>query len=365
MRITFNLILIFTDTIEKVKFSFLYFKIISVSLQCDDFPVSEKVALQLAGLQAQVALGDPSNLPKPEYYIDVHNFLPERISKTREEQFWVPILAQAHRQYGASRNELTAKVLYLSCVMQYPLYGTTMFPVIYKGYWSYGNNLILGVNCEGIILIQPEDKFVLYQFKFYDIESILLDPSDSFITITLNRLNHQQLQPQKQQTKQTNISIEMQRCFVFETHQKNELGALIVSYFPGLSNWIIDNQEVSKKSKGITNEDRVRLYQNVVVCRRQLIDAEVMRKPQDTNGGFLRNTLRRLSKHRLDKLRAEHGTVVQDHGESYKGFSHAFWAFSRQQIPQSLSKLSDQEESIMQQIFQAILTYSGLGMSGK
>lgn len=265
----------------------------------------------------------------------------------------MPILAQAHRQYGSGRTELTAKVLYLSCVMQYPLYGTTMFPVSYRGYWSYGNSLILGVNCEGIILIKPDDKFVLYEFRYSEIESIMLDPSDSFITISLNRHTS------------TTTTADQQRCFVFETSQKNEIGSLIVSYFPALSNWITENEVPPKKSKGITNEDRVRLHHNVVVCRRHLVDAEILRKPQDPSGGFLRNTLRRLSKHRLEKLRAEHGHgSVHDHGETYKGFPHAYWAFSRQALPQSLSKIPDQEEQAMIQVFNSILTYAGLGQNG-
>lgn len=311
-------------------------------------------------MQAQVALGDPSNQPKPEYYCDINSFLPSRISKTREQQFWIPILAQAHRQYGSSRNELTAKVLYLSCVMQYPLYGTTMFNVIYKGYWSFVNNIILGINCEGVLFIQPEDKLIIYQFKYTDIESILIDPSDSFFTISLNRIPHQS----PRLNKDDSILLDLQKCFVFETVQKNEIGALIISYYPSLSNWILSNFDCTKKGKGITNEDRTRLYQNIIICRRQLIDLNVVRKPHES-GGFLRNTLRRLSKHRIEKLRTEQRTSSQEHGETYKGFSHSFWAFSKQQITFCLSSLTDQDETIMIQIFESILQFSGLGILGE
>ncbi|XP_039233619.1 myosin-VIIa isoform X2 [Drosophila yakuba] len=344
---------------DPVEVSMLYSQAVHSVVKKDEFPVSEKVALQLAGLQAQVALGDPSKQPKPEYYSDINSFLPMRISKTREQQFWIPILAQAHRQYGSSRNELTAKVLYLSCVMQYPLYGTTMFKVNYKGYWNMASNIILGIHFDGLKFINPEDKSVMLQFKYVDIESILLDPSDSFITISLNR-SAQLLKSSRDESS----FIESQKCFVFETPQKNEIGSLIISYYPPLSNWILNNLECSKKYKGTTKEDRLRLHQNVVLCRRQLVDMNIVKKPHDL-GGFLRNTLRRLSKHRLEKLRSEQGSSMQDHGEIYKGFSHTFWAFSKQQIPFCLSTISDQEEVVMVQVFDLILTFSGLGTSGE
>lgn len=59
----------------------------------DEFPVSEKVALQLAGLQAQVSLGEPPPSPPPPhtraYYAHPDQFLPPRIAKQRAPHMWV------------------------------------------------------------------------------------------------------------------------------------------------------------------------------------------------------------------------------------------------------------------------------------
>lgn len=253
------------------------------------------------------------------------------------------ILRQAHRQYGTGRSEVTAKALYLSCVMQYPLYGTTMYPVTYRGYWSYGNTLTLGINCDGLMLIKPDDKFVLYEYRYQDIESIFLDPTDNLITVNLMR----------------HLPENSHKCFVFETAHKNEIGSLIVSYCPALASWIIENEAAVKKVKAITNEDRIRLYHNLMNSRRTLVESDLLRKPQDAGGGFIRNTLRRLSKHRLEKLRAEHAGE-----EGVKGFPGSFWAFTRTPLTQSLSKIPETEEQLALQVFQIILTYAGLGQNG-
>merc|ERR1719270_2739284 len=138
--------------------------------------------------------------------------------------------------------------------MQYPLYGSTMFSVTFRGYWSYGSNTILAINLTGVLLLKPDDKFVICEFPFNDIESILLDPSENFITITVKKGD-----------------TEKPRVFVLETPEKSEIGALIASYFPTLANWIREAEAPLRRAKQITNEDRMRLHNQVINCRRALV----------------------------------------------------------------------------------------------
>ena len=62
--------------------------------------------------------------------------------------------------FGTGKTELQAKVWYLTAVKHYPLYGYTLFPVYYKGFWSHPNNIILAIGADGINFVNQKTKIV-------------------------------------------------------------------------------------------------------------------------------------------------------------------------------------------------------------
>uniref|UniRef100_A0A2A4JE57 Myosin motor domain-containing protein n=1 Tax=Heliothis virescens TaxID=7102 RepID=A0A2A4JE57_HELVI len=327
---------------DPVEVALLYAQAVHSVVKMDEFPVSEKVALQLAGLQAQVSLGEPPPSPPPPhtraYYAQPDQFLPQRIARARPAHQWATILAQAHRQYGAGRAELTAKALYLSCVMQYPLYGVTLFPVTYKGYWAHGPNVLLGVGSEGVVLVRPTDKVVLAEYPYSNIAALLMDPVDNGLTISLT--HHGQH--------------DGHRCIVLESPQKNEAAWLMAAYSPVLANGLADEPP----RRAAPTSERSRLAAALKSARRALVDSGMLRRPTEASAGnFLRNTLRRLSKHRLEKMRLD--IAAESQGESYKNFPAGYWCWSRT-LPHSLTKLNEAEEVAAMQIFKDIMSHAGL-----
>ena len=113
-------------------------------------------------------------------------------------------------------------------IYEFELLTTTKFSIL-------GSNIILGVNSLGILLIKPDDKFILFEFTYSEIESLLLDPSDDFVTLNLAR------GPQ-----------ERQRVYVFETKQKSAIGALVASYCPSIANWVREADAPKRKVKQVS-----------------------------------------------------------------------------------------------------------------
>ena len=121
---------------------------------------------------------------------------------------------------------------YLTCVKQFPLYGCTLFPITHKGLWSHSSDALLAINMDGVKFVRAKDKYVIHDFKYSEIESIALDPNDNYVTMELKN----------------DVAKDCpQRCFMFETNHKEDVGNLISSYSPVHAVWLKPDYEGVKK----------------------------------------------------------------------------------------------------------------------
>lgn len=156
----------------------------------DYYPVVERVALQLAGLQARVILGEPEQNSTPEDNLEkfgknLPGYLPRRVRDRRSELEFSQAIAAAYRAYGTGKSELVCKVWYLSIVMQYPLYGTTLYPVKCRGFLTYDHQMLLGISAEGVLLVNAETKSILNAYRYNELESVRVASDEDSITFTL------------------------------------------------------------------------------------------------------------------------------------------------------------------------------------
>ncbi|XP_045181128.2 myosin-I heavy chain-like isoform X2 [Mercenaria mercenaria] len=331
---------------DPVEYHLLYAEAVNKVVK-DEFSVSDKVALQLAGLQAQVILGDYEE-GKGQRYKEVGQYLCKRILNYQGLD-WSQQVAQAHKQYGTGKTELEAKVWYLTCVKQFSLYGCTLFPIVHKGLWQHAHDALLAINMDGVKFVRAKDKLVLHDFKYTEIESIALDPNDNYVTMELKN----------------GMAVDCpQRCFMFETNHKEDLGNLISSYSPAHANWLKPDYEGVKKQvkkMKMTDEEKLKLYEDLVRARRSLSETRLLHRPvQDRDSSFFKNTLRRITKSKMERLRSCYA------GGNIGMFDVSYWSYSKVALKQSLTAMQEPAaEELALKVFNSILIYSGVIESGE
>ncbi|KAK4336843.1 hypothetical protein RND71_044166 [Anisodus tanguticus] len=375
---------------DPIEVNLLYAQAVHSVVKKDDFPVSERIALQLAGLQAQVNLGEYNSKRSLQHYSNIQSYLCKRVISRKQpnnqaKPDWASQIAEAHRIYGNGKSDLISKVWYLSVVMQYPLYGCSLFNVIYKGFHQLQagqNKILLGVNSEGVILANCSDKHILSSYRYLDIESV------SVLSTQLNEENLITLKLNKKCVEDQ----QAMRYLTFETLQKEDIAALIYSYAPNLNlnqnNTVnafninrkstmnnalnnsnnqekLPNTAINRRLLKMTLEDRMKFYHELMNCRKIIIESGILRKPINAitqeNVGFMKSTLRRLNKSKLDKMKQEINFSADFEAECFRFYPHSFWAFTKFSISNSILITADPElERTALQSFNSILKYSGL-----
>ncbi|OQR67364.1 myosin-VIIa-like [Tropilaelaps mercedesae] len=330
---------------DPIEVDLLYAQAVNDVVNMDYYPVVERVALQLAGLQARVILGEPEQNSTPEDNLEkfgknLPGYLPRRVRDRRSELEFSQAIAAAYRAYGTGKSELVCKVWYLSIVMQYPLYGTTLYPVKCRGFLTYDHQILLGISAEGVLLVNAETKSILNAYRYNELESVRVASDEDSITFTLPK-----------------DVPDIHKCYMFETKEKMDIANLISAYAPTIASWLKPTYEVNVKTR-LAFEDRMKLHQEVLKCRKNVVDTGLLNKPIDQeSGNIFKNTLRKFH-----KGATKYSTLRQEYAaEGYKSYGHEYWAFSRVPITHALLVISDPElEGTARRLFSCILIFSGL-----
>lgn len=102
---------------DPIEINLLYAQAVHSVVKKDEFHVSERIALQLAGLQAQVNLGEYNKKRSISHYNDVYNYICKRILSTKQpngqsKTDWSTRIAEAHSMFGKGKAEIVAKVTF-------------------------------------------------------------------------------------------------------------------------------------------------------------------------------------------------------------------------------------------------------------
>jgi len=180
------------------------------------YPAKTEDITVLAALQLQATFGDykkdvhfPGWLrPKLEQFMPSSLFTKKgKRSENLLKEWEQMILAKYAKVSGFT--SLEAKLNYLDYVQEWTFYGSTFFLVEQRQFKDYPSPLILGINCEGVLLMHPEKKTVLENYGFTDI--VTWGHSDEKFIIVVG-------------------NIVQQRKLIFKTSHGQEMNHLIHDY---------------------------------------------------------------------------------------------------------------------------------------
>jgi len=163
------------------------------------YPFAEKDITVIAALQLQATFGNYSSEVHQQGWLapKITEYIPRSlisikglINENKVKEWECKILSKY--QKVTDFTALDAKLNYLDYVQEWTFYGATFFTVEQRQFREYPSPLTLGINCEGVLLMHPENKTVLENYQFTDI--VTWGHSDEkFIVVVGNILQQRKL----------------------------------------------------------------------------------------------------------------------------------------------------------------------------
>lgn len=138
-----------------------------------EYPCTVDEAIRLAGLQVQIVYGDHNRDVHTSGFLvgNLSKFIPKVLIGQKKPAEWETVVFKEHRTHiGVSAEH--AKTLYLNTVKRWEFYGTTFFPpakLVAASKKVKSGKVVIGVNCDGILLLKPKDRALISKHPFTEI----------------------------------------------------------------------------------------------------------------------------------------------------------------------------------------------------
>lgn len=296
--------------VDPVEFNLTYAQA-SMDVIHDMYPLTEKIALQLGGLKAQVDWGnfDPT---QPTRFTNLAAYLPMSLLPRLPPEQWVKGVAE-HQAKIYGKNGIQSRILYMEILKQFKFYGSTLYPAKFKGFWQYPENIVLAVSCSGVSILL-KNKTIVETFTYDQIKYWDLEPD----TITLHIIKgatatYTSAVAKENQANRAIANTDRTDIYKFEARFAEEMSALMKEYCPR------PNLDVkTDRDLYAADNELAYLQKDLEKTRLNLIKRKLLYCPisaEDNDGKMTLDELMRLGKQSKDPRRP----LMQENVEIVKG----------------------------------------------
>jgi len=260
-------------------------------------PLPVKEALVLGGLQARIELDSFANFNVSQladiteaHYGRLERFLSDRLldnfqrEHKRERDDWLQLLAKKHRDVPDNHDKDQCRTEYLKVAMNSPLFGASLYPAAYIGFWCFPQTIEIDIHEHGVRFIHRTTKEELRSYIWSRLENLQLttandqavaagrgDHENEFtdrITFSLNRLS-----------KDEDPLVREQLEFTFESTHSRDIAQMISSYSPDKKHqqWMKSRDEEARSKRALLTEtEKSALQRKLWLLRCQMFDLGVL-----------------------------------------------------------------------------------------